>query len=144
MLEGKDFLLLVVAAGENKPLTPVQLQKTLFLINEAKLLEADESLYNFKPYHYGPFDAQVYNDADILGNEGLVYRLASEEGGWTNTVISPAGLDKAKKIREELPGPWVQYIHELVGWAQKLTFRELVSVIYKMYPQYRENSVFQG
>ena len=144
MLEGKDFLLLVVAAGAGKPLTPVELQKILFLINEAKLLESDDSLYNFKPYHYGPFDAQVYKDADILGREGLVHRLPSDEGSWTDTTISTAGLNKAEDLRKELPEPWIKYIHELVGWSQKLTFRELVSVIYKMYPQYRENSVFQG
>ena len=40
MLEGKDFLLLVVAAAEAEPLTPVQLQKALFLINESNLPEA--------------------------------------------------------------------------------------------------------
>ena len=140
MLEGKDFLLLVVAAGEGKPLTPVQLQKTLFLINEAVPLD----LYNFEPYHYGPFDAQVYKDADTLAEEGLVYRLASTEGGWTNTVISVPGIERARELEEELSEPWTRYIRELVEWAQKQTFRELVSAIYQKYPQYRENSVFQG
>ena len=142
MLEGKDFLLLVVAAGR-EPLTPVQLQKTLFLINEAKLNEASESLYNFEPYHYGPFDAQVYEDAETLQDEGLVYRLAGE-GRWTNTAISVLGMERARELENSISKPNVQYIHALVDWAQNLTFRELISVIYEMYPQYRENSVFQG
>ena len=144
MLEGKDFLLLVVAAGEGKPLTPVQLQKTLFLINEAKLNEASESLYNFEPYHYGPFDARVYEDADALHDEGLVYRLPSNEGNWTDTAISVSGMAKARELEKKLYPPNAKYIRDLVEWVQELTFRQLVSAVYKAFPKYRKNSVFQG
>ena len=56
-MDDRDFLLLVVASGKDKALTPVQLQKSLFLLGKTDLAEAVDSPYDFEPYHYGPFDA---------------------------------------------------------------------------------------
>ena len=36
-MDKKDALLLVIAAGEDTPLTPVQLQKSLFLVGKSNL-----------------------------------------------------------------------------------------------------------
>ena len=138
----EDWLLVVVAAGE-RPLTPVQLQKTLFLIKQANLSELPDTFYDFKPYHFGPFDAQVYRDADMLFEEGLVVRHRSDSGTWIDTTITGKGRSKAQDLEAELRPVIVSYIHSLVRWAQGLSFRELVGSIYHKYPDYRANSVFQ-
>lgn len=143
-MEKKDFLLLVVAAGDGKPLTPVQLQKTLFLVEQAKLPETPKPFYEFEPYHYGPFDKDVYIDADSLAVEGLVARLRSESGTWTDTVITPNGSMKAALLKKGLSPPSAKFIADVVQWAQSLTFTELLRAIYEKFPVYRENSVFQG
>ena len=140
----KDFLLLVVAAGEGKPITPVQLQKSLFLIKEANLVETPDQFYEFEPYHYGPFDANVYSDADILKGDGMVERIPSANGSWTDTLITPDGLAKAKLIENNLSLSTKGYIYTVVQWVQSLSFSTLLRAIYGKYPQYRENSVFQG
>lgn len=80
-MERKDFLLLAVAAGE-EPLTPVQLQKSLFLISEANLAAVTTPLYEFEPYHYGPFCPSIYDDVISLKNEGLVIRVPARSGTW--------------------------------------------------------------
>ena len=78
-MQKEDFLLMVVASGKDEPLTPVQLQKSLFLIGEHKdgFSEVPQSFYDFRPYHYGPFDIRVYQDADVLAEQGLVLRFVS-------------------------------------------------------------------
>ena len=142
-MKREDWLLLVVAAGD-KPLTPVQLQKTLFLVKEASLPNLPDDFYDFVPYHFGPYDAQVYQDADSLQERGLVVRHKAARGTWTDTSITGSGRSKAEELEEKLPPAITSYIHNLVDWAQGLTFSQLVGAIYRKYPNYRANSVFQG
>ena len=143
-MESKEFLLLVVAAGDGTPLTPVQLQKSLFLIAEASLTETPVPFYEFEPYHYGPFDANVYADADLLDGKGMVARIPSANGTWTDTVITPDGLAQAKLLEKNLSSSTRDYIHNVVEWVQSLSFSMLLRSIYAKYPRYRENSVFQS
>ena len=141
-IDRKDFLLMVVAAGESTPLTPVQLQKSLFLMGE-NLSEIPDSFYEFEPYHYGPFDQDVYLDADRLEAEGLVFSIPSMKGTWLSRAITPAGMKKAEELKDSLSESSRAYIKTLVQWTQSLSFNDLVKSIYAVYPEYRENSVFQ-
>ena len=143
-MESKDFVLLVVAAGKDKALTPVQLQKSLFLISDADLPETPNPLYKFEPHHYGPFDADIYGDADLLQEGGLVLRVPSRHGSWIETVITPDGSSRASSLEKKLSEPTIEYIHNVVEWVQSQSFSGLLRTIYSMYPQYRENSVFRG
>lgn len=142
-MESKDFLLLVVAASNGKPLTPVQLQKSLFLIGEVNLPETPDPFYEFEPYHYGPFDADIYADADLLQGEGMVVRIPSRKGTWTDTAVTPVGLVKACSLEKILSPSTRDYIHSVVEWVQAQSFSTLLRTIYNEYPKYRENSVFQ-
>jgi uncharacterized protein YwgA len=143
-MEKKDFLLLVVAAGEGKSLTPVQLQKTLFLIERAKLPETPKPFYEFEPYHYGPFDKDIYSDAVFLDKEGFVAHLPSDTGTWLDTVITLDGSIKAASLKKGLSPSSAEFIAAVVRWAQPLSFSDLVGTIYKLFPEYRQNSVFQS
>ena len=143
MMNKDDLLLMVMAAGEGAPLTPVQLQKSLFLISE-NLKGTIESTYSFMPYHYGPFDAEVYSDADSLEAEGFLYSARSPRGTWVDRAITPKGLLRAEELRKEVPEPIRQYVEDVVKWTQSLSFSSLVKAIYDQYPSYRKNSVFQG
>lgn len=142
-MKKEDFLLLVVAAGKDEPLTPVQLQKSLFLIGEQGIPEIPEEFYDFQPYHYGPFDVRVYQDADTLKEDGMVLRFKSDSGNWANTVATYSGRKRAEQLKSQMDPAVVQYIENVVDWAQSMNFRELVAAIYQAYPEYRENSVFQ-
>ena len=70
----KDWTLLAIAAAQSKPLQPVHLQESLFLLSEnftRSQLQVDQ-LYTFRAYDYGPFCSDVYVDAEALCGEGLV------------------------------------------------------------------------
>ena len=142
-MERQDFLLMAVAAAEGKPLTPVQLQKSLFMISK-NLKGIPDPFYTFEPYHYGPFDIEIYSDANSLEDEGWVVSIQSNRGRWKETAITPNGLKKAETLVKELSEPAAKYVREIVQWVQSLSFSDLVKEIYRLYPEYRENSVFQG
>lgn len=142
-MERQELVVLAVSAGGSRVLTPVQLQKSIFLISEANLPGIPDSLYNFEPYHYGPFDATIYKDADHLHEKGLVLRAPSREGAWTDTMITPDGLQRAIKLQGELDSSTTEKIREIVAHVQSLSFNELLKDIYDKHPEYQVNSVFQ-
>lgn len=139
-MDNKDVVLLVVhAAGE--VMSPVQLQKAVFLVCEAK--SGLKSTYSFEPFHYGPFDIQVYNDADQLHEEGLVRRIPSSAGSWTDTLITPEGAKRVMELRATLPETTVAKLDRLLKIIQGLSFEELVGAVYKAFPEYKKNSLFR-
>jgi hypothetical protein len=72
-LRKKEWTLVVIVLAGGRPLSPVQLQKSVVLVGE--LLPNNvlpEDFYVFEPYNYGPFCPEVYADAEKLAEEGLV------------------------------------------------------------------------
>lgn len=143
MLSRKDFTLLAVDAAKSKGLTPVQLQKTLFLLRMKMPQAVPDNFYDFKPYNYGPFDRMVYSDAESLVKEGQVEIRQWPGENWNRYLVTREGEIRASYAAHER-AEVADYIARLVEWVQKQTFESLVTAIYAQYPEMRANSVFQG
>jgi uncharacterized protein YwgA len=135
--------MLAIGCAKNRGLSPVQLQKVLFLLGKELPSEVGSDFYDFSPYNYGPFDRAVYTDASMLSLTGCV-AVTKSPGGYNEYSATPDGLQMVCKLKTELPPRAVAYVESVVDWAQSLSFSELVRAIYSKYPEYRENSVFQG
>jgi hypothetical protein len=140
----RNWILAVIAAAEGESISPVQLQKSLFLVGEKLRKNVGRDFYEFVPYHYGPFSSDIYDDALILADEGLLKIRRSPNGKWTTYSITAKGKKQAKLVADNLPEKASTYIRRLMQWVVGLTFRQLVSSIYQEYPEYRQNSVFIG
>ncbi|MHB0874578.1 MAG: hypothetical protein ACYC5O_00895 [Anaerolineae bacterium] len=138
----RDWALLAIAAGGAEGLTPVQLQKSLFLLGQNCRGDVGADYYVFIPYDYGPFDSEVYADADMLGSEGLVAIEPVAGKRWNRYAITDSGTAAAQRAARSAPDHAVRHLQELVRWAQQLSFAALVNTIYKHFPQYKINSVF--
>ena len=103
-LDRKDFLLYAVAMVYNEPLTPVQLQKAMFLVGQQKggISELPDDFYQFEPYHYGPHCGQVYEDIRELNDEKLVLHFPSDSGQWKNTYPTRSGLARQMRLMNSL------------------------------------------
>lgn len=139
-LERQSWTLLALAAASPQLLTPVQLQKILFLLGEELPDAVGPGFYEFKPYNYGPFSSAIYSDAESLQEQGLA-RLV-HNGRWTNYGASEAGIALAAGLRAQLDETVAGFIDQLVAWAKGLSFDELVRAVYKKFPQMRKNSVW--
>jgi uncharacterized protein YwgA len=141
----KDWTLLVIAAARGKALSPVQLQKTLFLIgaNLSDDARRTKRFYNFRAYDYGPFAREIYDDAEQLSREGLVL-VYPETGSYRNYIATSAGIQRADELRKDLSGDVVIYVDEVVKWAHSLSFNDLVRAIYQQYPEMKAQSVFRS
>jgi|AP95_1055475.scaffolds.fasta_scaffold56069_2 hypothetical protein len=142
-MDRKEILLLATLAAGDSGLTPVQLQKSLFLIGESKLQGVPDTYYKFIPYNYGPFDAAIYAEADELSAAGHIAQNPVQGRSWTIYNVTVAGENSAQQIKSTCPGDLAEYIKSVVDWTKSLSFSGLLRSIYAAYPQFRENSVFQ-
>lgn len=140
-MERRDWTLLAISFKGGEPMAPVELQKTLFLLGQRRKAGVGKGFYEFVPYHYGPFCRDIYQDADLLEEEGLVH---IERGRWSEYIITSEGSRRAEAISKTAPRDAVDFLRRAVEWASGLSFDELVRAIYKQFPAQRRNSVFRG
>ena len=138
----EDWTLLVLAAAEGEFLTPAQLQKSVFLLSAKQADIVGEEFYEFIPYAFGPYCAAVYHDAEELERQGLAEIYLSRTGRWREYRATPDGRNRATELGKDVPSV-VCYLSEKVSWARQQTFQSLIREIYRMYPEYRVNSVFR-
>jgi hypothetical protein len=141
-MERSDWTLLAVCFSGPKGLSPVQLQKSLFLLGAELQREVGHDFYTFIPHNYGPFSKQIYTDAEQLAANGLI-AIEREPGSPAQYVITALGRNRALEVERELSQRVQDYFANVVTWTQQRSFSSLIRSIYEKYPEYRVNSVFQ-
>ena len=137
-----DFVLATVALqGAGICLSPVQVQKLFFILDREIPDSIGGPLFNFEPYDYGPFDSAVYSEIERLDMAGL----AKVEQAYPYRVyaLTDAGLDKGLKVADNFSEETRNYIKAAGSFVRRLTFQQLVSAVYKKYPEMRAKSVFR-
>jgi hypothetical protein len=137
----REIVLAALAAAKGDKYTPVQVQKLLFLIDRNLLDILGGPHFNFAPYNYGPFDISVYEIIRALQTEGYVE--VDHEKAWKSYRLTIKGQKLGYKLLNSLPKIARNYIIKISEFVRSLTFTQLVSAIYKAYPDMRANSVFQ-
>ena len=100
------------------------------------------SHFNFEPYNYGPFDKAVYQVLDELDEAELV---TIRSGGWQRTyALTPTGQNEGDRLLGELSDSAKDYIRRVSAFVLKLNFLQLVSAIYKAYPDMQKNSILRS
>lgn len=139
----RDLLLAAMAAGEGAEHSPVQVQKLMFLIEKNVGVDLGERVFDFVPYDYGPFDSSLYEVLRELEQNKLATATPTVRG-WKRYSLSPAGQALGAEILGRLPQRASKYIAEVSVFVRKLSFAQLVSAVYKAYPEMKVNSVFKG
>jgi uncharacterized protein len=141
-MDRKDWLVLAIDAAGNGGLTPAQLQKSLFLLGREMPTNVGD-FYHFSPYNYGPFSKQVYDDTEEAARIGFVDIGQVPGARYSEYTITWRGRDFAAELRDRADPRAVNYLERVVTWAKRQSFSELVRSIYRKYPEFRVNSVFQ-
>lgn len=120
------------------------MQKLLFLIDKTIPQHVGGPHFQFEPYDYGPFDAQVYRSLDDLASRGLVEIVSQPNLRWKKYKATDSGFERGQALLSSLEPSVQAYIKSLSSFVRRLSFAELVSSIYREYPEMREKSVFRG
>jgi uncharacterized protein len=140
-LDARRIALAGLAAAPGMALTRVQAQKLYFLIDRQLADRLDGPAFNFVPYHYGPYDKNVYRILEELAVQGLVALYPS--GARQTFQLTPRGEISASRELASLPQEVSRHIVQLATWVRTLSFSDLITAIYRAYPEMRANSVFQ-
>jgi len=138
----REIVLVGLAPAMGSLHSPVQVQKLLFLLDRNIGSVLGGPAFSFIPYNYGPFDKSVYETLEQLAQEGLVALVP--ERTWTDYRLTARGQQVAEDLLATLPD-WVRdYVVQVSTYVRSLSFAQLVSAIYRAYPEMRVNSVFEG
>ncbi len=95
-------------------------------------------LYNFIPYHYGPFAKELYTDLGKLQEEGLVN--VDNDTDEEKTRIALSDPDRAEAILTELPDDLKEDIGAVLDAYGDLDHNALLKTVYEKYPAYAKKS----
>ena len=137
-----DLVLVALAPGGGYRYAPVQVQKLIFLIDREIPTLVGGPHFNFTAYHYGPFDKHVYHALDELARAGHV-DVDDEFSRRRTYALTPEGLNSGMTTLNNLHENAQAYIRSASNFVRNHSFSELVSAIYKAYPEMQANSVFQ-
>ena len=141
-MTNREVVLAAMAPAQGKQHSPVQVQKLLFLLDREASHLVDGPHFNFEPYNYGPFDKAVYQVLDELDEDELV---TIRSGGWQRTyALTPTGQNEGDRLLGELSDSTKDYIRRVSAFVLKLNFLQLVSAIYKAYPDMQKNSILRS
>src|SRR5581483_6346292 len=132
----RDWLLLLLALENTRPLDPVRLQKGMFLLAEEAGLDPGEQ-YSFRAYDYGPFSASIYNDIEELIAEGLVEAQPATGYRWSRYVITSEGLMQARAFvaaMDERQLVAARWLSDLKVNVLSKSFSDLLSYVYQRHP----------
>ncbi len=141
-MDRKEVILAAFAPAKGASHTPVQVQKLLFLIDREIPEWVDGPHFEFQPYHYGPFDSSIYNELLKLAIEGYVEIYPEQT--WSSYRLTDKGQKAGDELLNTLKSEAQKFIQAVSEFVRSLSFAQLVSAIYKAYPEMRANSVFQG
>jgi uncharacterized protein YwgA len=138
----EDIVLAALASGRFDQFSPVQVQKMFFLIDRNVGEQLGGPYFNFVPYDYGPFDAEVYEEIKKLSDDDFI--TINGYGSLRRYTLTEQGHEKGKSILERFPEVVQKYMSEVSKFVQKHSFTTLVAAIYKDYPEMKVNSVFRS
>lgn len=141
-MEKSTFVLAAMSPAGGRRYSPVQIQKLMFLLDREISDLIGGPYFVFQPYHYGPFDKDVYAVLETLADQGLV-DLDDRMVNRRSCALTPSGLEAGQEAFSELDPKAQDFIRRSSEFVRKHTFSALVSAIYKKYPEMRQNSVFQ-
>lgn len=138
-MEKQDVILLCLSTDEE--FTPVQIQKLLFLIDKKVSKKLGGPFFNFIPYDYGPFDIEIYQILENLEKTG--YIIIDLSYRFKKYRITKKGQKKVDEFLNNLDKNIKEYIFTLSEFVRNLSFSELISAIYKAFPDMKINSIFR-
>jgi len=137
------LFLLYALGGRIKGST--RLEKLLFLLSK-KLRIIEDGIYEFRPYLFGPFSAQILSDAQGLESMGLIeiedetfeaHDMSDFIYIRKNYKLTLEGAKMARKIYEQLISRSdVRKVLSELRRLNSMPLHELLDYVYKEFPEY--------
>lgn len=151
-LEQRPRLALLALVAERQQRRPdavgiTSLMKYAFLaqMRGVEFSQPSARLYNFVPYHFGPFAPELYADLDALESEGwlIVTRATDDDPAAPEQIdiqINPARADAIDNVLSELSAEERADLRDVIERYGELSHNGLLNRVYAEYPAYATKS----
>lgn len=121
----------------------IRVMKGMFLLSKEGP-SAARNLYAFRPYDYGPFDAQVYQDLDQLAQELLVECEPIDPGSNRKLYrLTARGEQRYRALAASVDTSELNDVREAKRVTTSKSFLGLLEYVYDRYPEYSVRSVLR-
>jgi hypothetical protein len=127
-----------VAPGTTEPpeLSPVEIQKGLFLLQQVAALSNAEA-YDYQAYDWGPVAPEIYTDTNELLKTHLLAKSSQGPfGRFWYYQATPTGRQVAGYLAEDVRPDHLLYVEVIRTLLKQLKFDQIVSGIYAAYPEW--------
>jgi uncharacterized protein YwgA len=142
-MERSNFVLAVLASTEGHALAPVQIQKLFFILERRIPDEIAGPHFAFKAYDYGPFDPDVYREVEALAEKGLAEVQQPGAFAMRTYRLTLKGQREGERLFRDFEPKTAEYIERVSNFVRTTSFADLVSAVYKAFPDMKVNSVFR-
>jgi len=138
----QDDVLLLIADGAtgSYPLDPIRLMKGAFLVTQLGR-PAWRRLFEFRPYHYGPFDSSVYSARNRLMHAGLLD--AEHVGRYPRYELTPEGDARVAQLERGAASGDADWFRQIGRYVTTRPFAQLLEEVYERYPDFAVRSVMR-
>ena len=124
-VEPKDWLLLAIAAAGEAGLSPIQLQRSLFLLSQKRKTHVGPDFYQFEPGDAWPFSRALYEDLDAFVAVGDVVKEYRTESTRSVFRLAESGRTLAEELQPRLKPEASSYLEEAVAWVTEQSTLDL-------------------
>lgn len=154
----RDLLILFLFILGKRIMGITRLMKYLFLLAKEKEINRYlKNFYSFTPHRLGPFDKRLYEDLNLLQEEGLVEKIAVKrirlnpmekeiadffepDNGLTEYRLTEKGGKLAKGLIKMVDKEIIKGMEEIKLKYGKYPLLKLLAYIYENYREYRNKS----
>ena len=129
----------MAAGGAKAQFNPVQAQKIFFIFDRVIPDKIDGPHFAFAPYHFGPFDKDVYHELYALRRTGQV--AINHARRYPRYALTETGFRLGEETLRACPPSTARYFRDVAQWIQSLPFPELLKAIYARFPDMAQNSL---
>jgi len=122
----KGWPLLAIAVSGGSGLSPVQLQRSLFLVCQKREEQVGPGFYEFESHGSGPASATLYADIDALVAEEYIVKEWMPESSCSTFRLSDAGRARAADFRRKMKKEALEGLEDAVAWVKEQSYLELV------------------
>lgn len=120
---------------------PIQIQKAMFKFAKESGANKTE-VYPFIPYNWGPCSMEIYDDLSQLREEGLI-ELVPSGRGWNIYRLTKEGEKKSEALGKSSGSNLMEKLNSIREYVVSRDFETLLSDIYKDYPEFAGESLFE-
>lgn len=122
----RGWLLLAIAVSGASGLSPIQLQRSLFLVCQKREEQVGPDFYEFEANGSGPASAALYVDIDALVTAEYIVKEWVPESSCSTFRLSDAGRAWAADFRQKMKKETLAALEDAVAWVKEQSYLELV------------------